>query len=180
MPELPEVENVKLSLHRQGAVGQVVERVELRREGLRTPFTKNLSKKLKGESVLHIRRRAKFLLFETEKYILISHLGMTGSWRSATEIIELEKHDHVVVHFRSGLRIIFNDPRRFGILELIAKEKHATNRWLKHLGIEPLDTEFSGQFLFTQTRKRKVPIKNLIMDQRIVVGVGNIYASEAL
>jgi formamidopyrimidine-DNA glycosylase len=180
MPELPEVENVRQSLQRQGAVGQVFANIELLRAGLRTLFPRGLDKKLKGQGLLAIQRRAKFLLFETEDYILISHLGMTGSWRSSHFHVIPEKHDHAILHFESGLKLIFNDPRRFGILELVDKKKHSSNRWLKNLGVEPLENEFSHEFLFSRTRRRKVPIKNLIMDQKIVVGVGNIYASEAL
>lgn len=180
MPELPEVENVRLSLERQGLAGQKFAQVELLREGLRTPFARGISKTLKDQRLASIRRRAKFLLFETDSHVLISHLGMTGSWRAVKGAFDLEKHDHVVLHFHSGLKLVFNDPRRFGILELIEKDRQTSNKWLKHLGIEPLEKGFSTEFLFSSTRRRKVPIKNLIMDQKVVVGVGNIYASEAL
>lgn len=180
MPELPEVENVKLSLESQGSIGQRFTRVEFLRANLRTPLKKEITSKLPGQTLLSVRRRAKFLLFETEDYILLNHLGMTGAWGTVTGPYELQKHDHAVLHFESGLKLIYNDPRRFGVLELLPKHKLSTNRWLKNLGVEPLDENFNHEFLFTQTRKRKAPIKSFIMDQRRVVGVGNIYASEAL
>ena len=181
MPELPEVENVKLSLHRQGAIGQVFAKVQVQRQGLRTPFAKDLSRRLKGERILKLERRAKFLLFETEHYILLSHLGMTGSWRTDSgKKLKLTKHDHVVLHFTSQLQLIFNDPRRFGLLELVKKTELHTNKWLKHLGLEPLEDEFTPERLFIYTRRRKTSIKSLLMDQKVLVGVGNIYASEAL
>lgn len=178
MPELPEVENVKLSLKGLGAVGQVFERIEFLRKNLRTALKPEITRKLPGQSVIDIVRRAKFLLIETEDFILLNHLGMTGSWRTATAAEE--KHDHVVLHFQSGLKLIYNDPRRFGLLELLPKAAMSKNRWLKNLGIEPLDGAFDADFLFARTRGRKAPLKSFIMDQRQVVGVGNIYASEAL
>lgn len=178
MPELPEVENVKLSLEGLGLMGQVFERVDLRRANLRTPLKKDLSKKLPGQAVKRIERRAKFLLFETDDYLLINHLGMTGSWRVVVSDDELQTHDHVVLRFRSGLQLVYNDPRRFGILEMGARA--ASSKWLGHLGLEPLASEFTADFLFEGTRKSKTPLKSFIMDQRRVVGVGNIYASEAL
>lgn len=183
MPELPEVENVKLSLRGLGAVGQTFAKVELLRKDLRTPLKKELVQKLPGQNILSLERRAKYLLFETEKFLILSHLGMTGSWRSYQGDIhpdEIQKHDHVIWHFDNGLKLVYNDPRRFGIMELIAKDRGKSWRWLKHLGVEPLTEDFSGDFLFSKTRKRKAPIKGFLMDQRNVVGVGNIYASEAL
>ena len=180
MPELPEVENVKLSLEGLGAQGQQFVRVQLMSPSLRTPLKKILSQKLPGQKILNLKRRAKFLLFETDEFCIVNHLGMTGSWRALALGEELIKHDHVLFQFKSGLRLVFNDPRRFGLLELIYKEKTHTHAWLKNLGPEPLLEPFTGEYLFAATRKLKSPIKNVIMDQKKVVGVGNIYASEAL
>ncbi len=174
---------MKLSLRSQGSVGQSFVKVQLLRKNLRTPLKTELSKKLPGQILLSIERRAKFLLFETEDFILLNHLGMTGSWRSLAGEIhsdEIRKHDHVILHFASGMKLIYNDPRRFGLLELIDKRKTLNSRWLKNLGVEPLTEEFNDEFLFKLTRKRKAPIKGFLMDQKNVVGVGNIYASEAL
>lgn len=179
MPELPEVENVKLSLTQLGTVGQRFDQVELRRKDLRVPFPKGLARDLKGQTLLSIQRRAKYLLFETEKYYLLSHLGMSGSWRPLASSA-LKTHDHVILKFVSGLELVFNDPRRFGILDLVMRAKLHDSRWLQHLGVEPLTKDWSGEVLFKGTRKMKGPIKGFLMDQKRVVGVGNIYASEAL
>lgn len=180
MPELPEVENVRRSLQSQGLIGQCFSQIELLRKNLRTPLRSALTTDLPGQTVKSIVRRAKFLLFETEKYVVLNHLGMTGSWRILNGDFKPEKHDHVVLHFESGLKFVYNDPRRFGILELIPRKELANNRWLKHLGVEPLSDDFTQESLFTGTRKRKAPIKGFLMNQKHVVGVGNIYASEAL
>jgi formamidopyrimidine-DNA glycosylase len=180
MPELPEVENVKLSLERQGLSGQVFSNVELRRPDLRTPLSPVLRSRLPGQRILRLERRAKYLLLHTEDYTLLSHLGMSGSWRFVDAEGELQKHDHVILGFESGKKLVFNDPRRFGIFEMIRHERLKSSRWLKHLGPEPLSRQFSVESLFIKTRGRKAPIKAFLMDQRHVVGVGNIYASEAL
>ncbi len=179
MPELPEVENVKLSLVNLGVVGQTFVKVDLLREGLRIPFPEGISRRLRNQTLLAVHRRAKYLLFETEKFYMLSHLGMTGSWRNIGAT-KLKKHDHAVLHFASGMKLVFNDPRRFGLLDLIGKKDVLESRWLKHLGVEPLTAEFDSDYLFGMTRKMKGSIKAFIMDQRRVVGVGNIYASEAL
>ena len=177
MPELPEVENVRLSLSALGVVGQIISGVELRRPNLRTPLLRSLSTLLVGQTLVGIERRAKYLLFLTDRFVLLNHLGMTGSWR-VWRADDEKVHDHVVLRFRSGLALVFHDPRRFGILELEAAR--SGHRWLTHLGIEPLDPNFTGEYLFALTRRRETPIKVFLMDQKNVVGVGNIYASEAL
>ncbi|MGE0528957.1 MAG: bifunctional DNA-formamidopyrimidine glycosylase/DNA-(apurinic or apyrimidinic site) lyase [Bdellovibrionales bacterium] len=180
MPELPEVENVRLSLMQVPLIGTKFARLELRRLNLRTPLAQELTHCLPGQTIVAIRRRAKFLLFETEDYTLVNHLGMSGSWRVEDGESALRLHDHVVMEFQSGLRLVFNDPRRFGLLELVDKARIWQSKWLRHLGPEPLDPEFHPEFLFQGTRRLKTPVKNFIMDQKRVVGVGNIYASEAL
>lgn len=180
MPELPEVENVKLSLEGLGAQGQQFATVKLFSPSLRTPLRKHLSQKLPGQKIINVRRRAKFLLFETEEFCIVNHLGMTGSWRPLDANAEMIKHDHVLFEFKSGLKLVFNDPRRFGLLEMVPLAKTEQHAWLKNLGPEPLLEPFDADYLFAATRKLKSPIKNVIMDQKKVVGVGNIYASEAL
>ena len=179
MPELPEVENARLSLQSLGFVGQTLTQIELRRKGLRVPFPSGLAKRLKGQTFLAVHRRAKYLLFETEDFFLLSHLGMTGSWRTLSSAPR-KKHDHIVLHFSNGLEVAYNDPRRFGLLDLVRKKELAENRWLKHLGVEPLAAEFDSAYLFSLSRKMKGSIKAFLMDQKRVVGVGNIYASEVL
>lgn len=180
MPELPEVENVKRSLEQVGVVGRRFVGVELHAKTLRTPLKKKMNQDLKGQQIVGLKRRAKFIIFETDDFILLNHLGMTGSWRVRDSEQPKLKHDHVILNFDAGFELVYNDPRRFGLLELMPKAKMPTHPWLKSLGLEPFDDNFTGEFLFQISRGIKAPIKNFIMDQRRLVGVGNIYASEAL
>lgn len=180
MPELPEVETVRRKLESETHHHPVIDHVELFRSDIRFPIPKDFAKKLKGQPIQRIRRRAKYLLFDTPKVSLLSHLGMTGSWRILKEP-KRGVHDHCFVHLQDGRILAFRDPRRFGMLDLVQRENEATHPRLKNLGPEPLDMNaFHADYLFQRTRKRKTLIKSLIMDQKIVVGVGNIYASEAL
>ena len=177
MPELPEVENVKRGLERLGVPGQTVRAVDLLRPNLRTPLAPELRERLPGQTIRTITRRAKFLLFELDHDVVISHLGMTGSWRAGDDE---QKHDHVRWHFHSGLSLIFNDPRRFGILEVVPRERTFESVWLKNLAPEPLGPDFTADYLYRVTRGSAAPIKAVLMDAKRVVGVGNIYASEVL
>ncbi|GDY14540.1 formamidopyrimidine-DNA glycosylase [Planctomycetota bacterium] len=171
MPELPEVETVRAGL--EGLLKDaVIVRVEPHRSGLRRPFG-DLSA-LSGP-VRAVRRRAKYLLIDAAKATLLSHLGMTGSWRIGDAP---RAHDHLTLHLADGRRAVFNDPRRFGLAALLDAAGH--HPVLAGLGPEPLDPAWDGAALRVALRGRKAAIKAMIMDQRIVVGVGNIYAQEAL
>ncbi|MEK7356910.1 MAG: bifunctional DNA-formamidopyrimidine glycosylase/DNA-(apurinic or apyrimidinic site) lyase, partial [Bdellovibrionota bacterium] len=155
-------------------------RVRLTRKDIRFKIPKDFVAALEGHRFLGVRRRAKYLLFDTDDAILLSHLGMTGSWRVA-EPNDESIHDHCFIELADGRTLVFRDPRRFGVLDLIRKAKHGKHKLLDHLGPEPLDEEvFNAQTLFEASRKRKVAVKVFIMNQEVVVGVGNIYASEAL
>lgn len=179
MPELPEVENVRRSLLSLGVTGQIFLRVELRRGDIRAPINPRMSALLARQTMGSIERRAKYLIFRTEKMAILSHLGMTGSWRACeADGRAIEAHDHVIFHFESGLKLIYNDPRRFGLLEVLPLSAVAGR--LDRLGLEPLDERLDGQAIYDMTRNRRTPVKSFIMDQRRIVGVGNIYASEAL
>lgn len=115
---------------------------------------------------------------ESYDEMVFSHLGMTGSWRKDTQ---RKLHDHIVLRLKSGTELIYNDPRRFGVFDIIAKETLEKDKKFVHLGPEPLlNEDFHGAYMFSKSRRRRVPIKAFIMDQKVVVGVGNIYASEAL
>ena len=180
MPELPEVETVRAGLEDLLKNHPRITRVELKRKDIRFPIPKELPKRLEGETIVAVHRRAKYLLLETPHAILLSHLGMTGSWRIAPPGTE-DKHDHCYIELSDGRRLAFRDPRRFGLLDLVEPGREEGHPRLKGLGVEPLDEEkFTADYLFGFSRKRKVPLKAFIMDQRVVVGVGNIYASEAL
>jgi formamidopyrimidine-DNA glycosylase len=181
MPELPEVETIRRGLSESLLPGAVVSRVELRRKDLRVPIPPLARRALNGKSIAEIRRRAKFLLLDIGDHTLISHLGMSGSWRvDAHHNSEYLKHDHVAIHLADGRRLTFHDPRRFGLLLLAKLHQEQSNKWLARLGLEPLDENWSGENLKTLAAGKAVTIKSFIMDQTILVGVGNIYASEAL
>ncbi len=184
MPELPEVE-----VTRRGVAphieGRTVHQVVLRREGLRWPFPAQLPQLLAGHQVLRTGRRGKYLLLHFDHGTLIIHLGMSGHLRIMPSDIEPEKHDHfdLVVATPDGLRVLrMKDPRRFGaVLWHDAADgllEHHT--LLRELGVEPLEAGFSGKLLYDQTRQRSAPVKQVLLAGDIVVGVGNIYASESL
>ncbi len=178
MPELPEIETVCRGLTPL-IVGQTVERVEVRIDKLRWPIPPELRILLPGQSVLSVSRRAKYILIEVEKGVLMIHLGMSGVVRVVKNETELKKHDHVDLVFSNGTCLRMNDPRRFGawLWSDGAVESHPR---IRHLGPEPLSEHFNASSLFQRAGARRVAVKNFIMDQKIVVGVGNIYASEAL
>jgi formamidopyrimidine-DNA glycosylase len=177
MPELPEVETTRRGLlpHVQG---RVVEKVTLRRKDLRWPIPKEISKLMPGEKILRIERRAKYLLLHTEPGAALVHLGMTGSMRVLPSATAAQTHDHVDVLLNSNRIIRFTDPRRFGSwLWQPLGEMHPL---LQHLGPEPLSEEFNAEYLFARSRGKAASVKTFIMDQAVVVGVGNIYAAESL
>ena len=180
MPELPEVETVRVGLSEILAACPVIKRVILNRADIRFLIPPDLPVRLKGQPIIGVRRRAKYLLFETPRVIILSHLGMTGSWRLAPPGDETI-HDHCYIEFEDGRRLAFRDPRRFGMLDLVELGDEMGHPRLRDLGPEPLDEiEFTAAALFRASRGRKVSIKVFVMDQKVVVGVGNIYASEAL
>ena len=175
MPELPEVETVRTGLARSW-IDKRIDGVELRREGLRFPFPEGLEERLTGSKIKQIRRRAKYLLIDLDNGdILLSHLGMSGKWILDASDSE-GKHDHVVIHLDDGSMSVYNDPRRFGVLDIFRGDSH---KLLDHLGPEPLE-QWTAADLYQKLQKRKSAIKICILDQKVVVGVGNIYACEAL
>lgn len=178
MPELPEVETTLRGIAPH-MLGQTVSRLQVRQWSLRWPIPKSLPAKVKGQTIKSLRRRGKYLLFEFDTGTAIMHLGMSGSVRIVSPQQPLLKHDHVDWVVGSGQIARFNDPRRFGAL-LWAEGDAEQHQLLKSLGPEPLRKAFGGDYLFRQSRKRKQAIKSFIMDSKIVVGVGNIYANEAL
>lgn len=180
MPELPEIEVTRKGLEALLSDHPVITKVRLMRGDIRFPIPKDLPRRLEGERIEGIKRRAKYLLIETPHAVLLNHLGMTGSWRVSVPGDE-DKHDHCFIELSNGKTLVFRDPRRFGMLDILQPGAEAKHPRLKGLGVEPLDAEkFTGEFLFHSSRKRKVAVKTFIMDQKVVVGIGNIYASEAL
>jgi len=177
MPELPEVETT-----RRGLAPHVEKRrvksVLLRRPDLRWPIPPEVSQDLPGQRIDAVRRRAKYLLLDTAAGSALLHLGMSGSLRVLPAKTAPTAHDHVDIALDSGRVLRFNDPRRFGCL--LWQAPGETHELLRDLGPEPLSDAFDGDYLLERSRGRSAPVKTFLMDQRIVVGVGNIYAAEAL
>ncbi len=181
MPELPEVETARRGLapHLEG---RRIAAVTLRRPDLRWPIPPQVARLLPGQRIEAVRRRAKYLLLDTAAGSALLHLGMSGSLRVLPARTPVRAHDHVdfaLAGGRGGGRVLrFNDPRRFGCL--LWQPPGTTHELLQDLGPEPLSDAFGGDYLFARSRGRKAPVKVFLMDQKVVVGVGNIYAAEAL
>ncbi len=181
MPELPEVETVCRGLQAQIA-GKSIAQVDVFTAKIRTPVPKDLAKTLLKRRILHVTRRAKYILIHLDSGMaLVIHLGMSGSIRFVDyAAYTKEKHDHLAIGFDGGDGFVFNDPRRFGMVfhaSVAHLDQHAA---FSHLGPEPLDRQFTPKVLGSALKSRKTAIKVALMDQEMVVGVGNIYASEAL
>lgn len=176
MPELPEVETTKRGLEPL-IVKQTVERVMLYRDNLRWEIPKHLPKTLANQSVKKIQRRGKYLLIKFEVGTLIIHLGMSGSIKVVDSDTPLKKHEHFELSFTNGKSMRLNDPRRFGAVLFSKDNAHPL---LNSLGVEPLENLFNEIYLYNKSRKKQQNIKAFIMDSKIVVGVGNIYACESL
>ena len=182
MPELPEVEAVRRML-RPVMEGARFERVELRRPDLRAPFPRRFAERLQGRTVMALDRRAKYLLAELSSGdTLVMHLGMSGSFRVGFGGDDPGDgaHDHVVFCMSSGATVTFNDPRRFGSMQLLSPSQRSRHRTLAALGPEPLSGDFDAAVLAARCRGRKTSLKAALSDQRVVSGLGNIYACEAL
>lgn len=200
MPELPEVETVRRGLepHMEGAK---IEKVELRRADLRFPFENDFAKSLEGHTVISMGRRAKYLQVDIDNgLVLIMHLGMSGSFRveEGTAPNQTggqpgnfvlpkgvhEKHDHVIFHLIESTgqpcRVIYNDPRRFGYMALIARSDLEGHKWFKDMGIEPVGNVLDGAYLAKKFENKKAPLKSVLLDQKMIAGLGNIYVCEAL
>ncbi len=192
MPELPEVETVRRGLQ-PVMEGSKIVKAEARRKDLRFPFQKDFVARLEGQTVTGLGRRAKYLMADLGSGdVLLMHLGMSGSFR----VIENEEtkapgqfhhpraedraHDHVVFHMSSGAAVVFNDPRRFGYMKIIARHALEQEPLLKGLGPEPLGNEFDARMLARACAGKKTSLKAALLDQRVVAGLGNIYVCEAL
>lgn len=179
MPELPEVETVKRGLE-TALKGKVIKHVTLKRAGLRFPFPLFFVENLEGRTLKTFARRAKYILitFDNDKILLI-HLGMSGKLLVHAKMPEiLDKHDHVIIECTDAMVAIFNDARRFGVMTLL--EKDEIHPLLANLGIEPFSDAFTLKNIYPLLQKAKVSIKQFLMNQKYISGIGNIYASEAL
>jgi formamidopyrimidine-DNA glycosylase len=192
MPELPEVETVRRGLQPVMEGAKIVQ-AEARRKDLRFPFQKDFSARLNGQTVTGLGRRAKYLLADLASGdVLLMHLGMSGSFRIRKPGDENtpgvfhhprdkdEAHDHVVFHMSSGADVVFNDPRRFGYMKIIARNAMDEEPLLQGLGPEPLGNAFDAAMLARSCAGKKTSLKAALLDQRVVAGLGNIYVCEAL
>ena len=196
MPELPEVETVRMGLA-PALEGRLFTKVETRRAGLRVPFPKDFARRLTGRRVLRLRRRAKYLLADLDGgETLVVHLGMSGRMAVYAEggVRKLGqyvygapppgagtgKHDHVVMETDAPARIVFTDHRRFGLMTLIETARLDADKLFEGLGIEPLSGGFDATYLARALKGKKTPVKSALLDQCVVAGLGNIYVCEAL
>ena len=182
MPELPEVEIVKRGLE-TAVLGQEIKSLTFNRANIRLPLPQELPALIAGQKIDQLIRRGKYVVCLIDNgHGFILHLGMSGVVKiiPADEVYEPAKHDHVVFKMREGGHIVFNDPRRFGFLKATTREGWARDDAFKAMGPEPLSNDFSGSVLADALKARKGPIKTALLDQKVVAGVGNIYACEAL
>ena len=188
MPELPEVETVRRGLA-PVMEGHVIAQADVNRPDLRWPFPPGMAARLAGQRVLRLRRRSKYILADlASDETLLIHLGMSGRMlisgdplgRFVHDHPAPEKHDHVVLHMETGTRITFNDPRRFGAMDLLPTATAEAHPLLASIGPEPLGNAFSEDHLVARLKGRNTPIKSALLDQKIVAGLGNIYVCETL
>ncbi|AJE49102.1 bifunctional DNA-formamidopyrimidine glycosylase/DNA-(apurinic or apyrimidinic site) lyase [Celeribacter indicus] len=188
MPELPEVETVRRGLEPSMAGAQIA-RAEVNRPDLRWPLPLNMAERLTGARVERLRRRSKYILADLDRgETLLIHLGMSGRMTVSGDPLgqfvhdhpAAQKHDHVVFHMDNGARITFNDPRRFGAMDLMETGREALHPLLARLGPEPLGNAFSEAHLIAAFDGKNTPVKSALLDQRIVAGLGNIYVCEVL
>lgn len=179
MPELPEVETTRRGIMPY-LEHQTIQRIDCRIEKLRRPLDLHRIKQMQGRRVSELTRRGKYLLisFYDTNLVLLIHLGMSGSLRICTTQDEIKKHDHIIIHLENKKQIRFHDPRRFGCFDMMNSIEIST--FLTKLGVEPLSEKFTVEYLYQTTRNKQQTIKSHIMNQQVVVGVGNIYATEAL
>src|SRR5271170_367028 len=180
MPELPEVETIRRGLALRIG-GRRIVRAELRRPDLRRPFPPMLAKRLKGARIGALRRRGKYLLIELDDTgLLLLHLGMSGRITTGGNNTPDLPHDHVVLTLDDGTVVRFNDPRRFGLIDYLARDAADAHPLLSGMGPEPLEAGFDGAYLGRVLAGKLTPIKSALLDQKIVAGLGNIYVCEAL
>jgi len=180
MPELPEVEVLRRSLEPR-LTGARIARVEVRSPALREPLDRRALRRLEGCAVTRLRRRAKYLLVDVEgDRTLVIHLGMSGRFTLTPAAAPAALHEHLAFHLDRGERLRLVDPRRFGVAFVRPTARLPDDPHFVHLGVEPLGEELTADFLAGEARGRRTPVKSFLMDARIVVGVGNIYACEAL
>jgi len=180
MPELPEVETVCRGLE-NNIIGKKIASVFIGDKKLRLPFPKNFSADLKNKTVISVKRRARYIIIELDRELnILIHLGMTGKIIYQTKLPNLTTHDHCLIFFSDKTAIIYNDTRRFGLIDLVETAEIKNHKMIKNLGPEPLSKEFNAKYLQSKLKNKQINIKTAMMNNKIVVGVGNIYINESL
>ena len=188
MPELPEVETVLRGIS-PILEGNQIDYAQVNRPDLRRPFPNNLAKRLKNRKINFLHRRSKYILIDlSEGETLIMHLGMSGRIMISQKVagnfhhnkIQSQKHDHFILHLKDDHQLTFNDPRRFGVIDLLKTENLELSDMLSQIGPEPLSNSFNEAYFVNNMRLKKTNIKSALLDQRVVAGLGNIYVCEAL
>lgn len=179
MPELPEIETLKRCLEPH-ILGTIINKLDKRRDDIRYKLSDQLESNIIAAKIISLRRRAKYLIIDLDNGCsIIIHLGMSGKFTLQPNNYSAQKHDHVIISLNNGNLLIFNDPRRFGMISALPT-KSLEHEFFYSLGVEPLSDNMSNEYIITKLAKRNLPIKNLMMDNKIIVGIGNIYASEIL
>ena len=188
MPELPEVETVLRGIS-PILEGNQIDYAQVNRPDLRRPFPNNLAKRLKNRRINFLHRRSKYILIDlSEGETLIMHLGMSGRIMISQKVAgtfhhyttHSQKHDHFILHLKDNHQLTFNDPRRFGVIDLLKTENLELSGMLSQIGPEPLSNSFNEAYFVSTMRLKKTNIKSALLDQRVVAGLGNIYVCEAL
>lgn len=179
MPELPEVETIKTAVQKALGHAEITD-VTVRERRLRAPVTEDFAARLKGRRIIGYRRIAKYIVIDLDNgCALIIHLGMSGRIKLVDTLPPLEKHDHIVFATSQGY-MIYNDARRFGLCVIAQSDNLAANPLFKHIGIDPFDDKLNAEYLFDKFQHKSVAVKQALLDQSLICGIGNIYASEAL
>lgn len=181
MPELPEVEVVKIGLT-QNIQNKYINKIICNNTKLRLPIPDNINELLAGKKILNIQRKAKYIVIDLDQqYSIIIHLGMSGRVIYYNYLYQdFTKHDHLICYFTDNSCIVYNDPRRFGIFTILATDSLNDSKLFANLGLEPFSVDFNENYLFNRLRNSSTSIKQAIMDNKLVVGIGNIYAAESL
>lgn len=180
MPELPEVETVKETLKKQ-ILNKIILDVKINYPNvIEKPTPLEFKRQIKNQKIMDIKRRGKWLLFELTDYYLLSHLRMEGKYYIKNPQDEVTKHQHIIFRLNDGCELRYNDTRKFGRMYLLDKEKAYQEKPLNELGLEPWDEKLTNQYLKAKFKSKSLPIKSVLLDQSIIVGIGNIYADEIL
>lgn len=180
MPELPEVETVKETLKKQVLNKTIVDVRIIYPNIIEYPKADEFKKNIVGQTINDIKRRGKWIVFWLDEYCLLSHLRMEGKYFIRTNNDPIEKHEHIIIIFDDGTQLRYRDTRKFGRMHLIEKENLYIQKPLNELGLEPWDESLTSNYLKDKYKNKKLPIKSVILDQNIIVGIGNIYADEIL